>query len=278
MDRALAVNLACLWEATAHKLGNVHRGCDFDDLSYLDFVQSAAGIAPVLERAPHQPIGLSILQAIQATRQVVCTNTNLGIVLLLTPLAAVTDQCSLAEILRSLTLEDSRNVYRAIRLANPGGMGRVKDEDLSQEPTLPLLDLMRLAEDRDRIAWQYTHEFRDIFDLGVPALEKTLDLGLERAIQFCQLTFLANLPDSLIARKHGPAEAEKVQNQARVILSAGWPTALEGIQAWHDLDLQLRTPGQARNPGTTADLITACLFVLVRDNKIKLPICWSQER
>jgi len=33
-------------------------------------------------------VGLTVLQAIEATRQVVRTNTNLGIVLLLAPLAA----------------------------------------------------------------------------------------------------------------------------------------------------------------------------------------------
>ena len=80
---------ACILEATARKPGNVHRYCDFDDLSYVDFLLSGAAIAPVLEKAVGRPVGVTILDCIRATRQVVTTNTNLGIVLLLAPLAAV---------------------------------------------------------------------------------------------------------------------------------------------------------------------------------------------
>src|SRR5438034_5290057 len=85
----LCVQLACVWEATARKPGNVHRFRDFEDASYLDFVLSAAAIAPVLEQATGRPVGETILGAVRATRGVARTNTNLGIVLLLAPLAAV---------------------------------------------------------------------------------------------------------------------------------------------------------------------------------------------
>jgi len=85
---ALCVQLACIWEATARKPGNVHRHCDFEDATYLDFLLSAAAIAPVLADASRRPMGVgeTILQAVQATRAVVGTNTNLGIILLLAPL------------------------------------------------------------------------------------------------------------------------------------------------------------------------------------------------
>ena len=46
----LHAQLACIWEATARKPGNVHRFVDFDDLTYLDFLTSAAAVAPVLAR------------------------------------------------------------------------------------------------------------------------------------------------------------------------------------------------------------------------------------
>src|SRR5258705_9008119 len=85
----LCVQLACVWEATARKPGNVHRYRDFEDASYLDFLLSAATIAPVLEGAASRPVGQTILEAVRATRLVARTNTNLGIMLLLSPLAAV---------------------------------------------------------------------------------------------------------------------------------------------------------------------------------------------
>src|SRR5262245_39529450 len=81
--------LACLWEATARKPGNVHRACDFADTSYVDFLVSAAAIGPPLATAADVGVGRTVLEAVRATRRVMRANTNLGIVLLLAPLAAV---------------------------------------------------------------------------------------------------------------------------------------------------------------------------------------------
>ena len=51
----------------------------------------------MFELADRQPVGQTILAAIRATRAVVDSNTNLGIVLLLAPLAAVPRSRSLRE-------------------------------------------------------------------------------------------------------------------------------------------------------------------------------------
>src|SRR5438270_568813 len=121
----LCAQLACLWEATARKPGNVHRYVDYPDLSYLDLLQSAAAIAPVLEAAAHGSVGKIVLEAVQASRRVAPTNTNLGIVLLLAPLAAVPPsedlRTGLPRILERLDVADARDAYEAIRLAAAGG-------------------------------------------------------------------------------------------------------------------------------------------------------------
>src|SRR5476651_426250 len=110
--------VACTWEVLARKAGNVCPGREFPDLTVKDFLVSAAAIAPVLNEAPHHPLGVTILRCIEETRKVVDTNTNLGIVLLLAPLASVPlDQPlrpGLAKVLAQTTVEDSRNVYAAI--------------------------------------------------------------------------------------------------------------------------------------------------------------------
>src|SRR5450755_2045046 len=127
-------HVACTWEVLARKAGNVCPGREFPDLSVNDFLVSAAAIAPVLEQAPQQPLGVTILRCIEETRKVVNTNTNLGIVLLLAPLASVPlDQPllpGLIDVLQRTTVEDSRNVYAAIRLAEPGGLGEAKEQDV----------------------------------------------------------------------------------------------------------------------------------------------------
>jgi triphosphoribosyl-dephospho-CoA synthase len=273
----LCVQLACIWEATARKPGNVHRYRDFEDLTYLDFLVSAAAIAPVLDCAHNRPIGQTILDAIEATRRFVRTNTNLGIVLLLAPLAAVPAgknlKAELVTVLESMNFDDARHVYRAIRLAQPGGMGRVAEQDISREPDVLLQDAMALSAERDLIARQYTNGFQEVFQDGVPALRQALaqGLGLESAIIYCHLALMALHPDSLIARKCGLAEAEESRRKARCVLQEGWPRRREGSLAITELDAWLCADGNTHNPGTTADLVTACLFILLRDGTIQAP-------
>jgi triphosphoribosyl-dephospho-CoA synthase len=279
----LCAQLACIWEATARKPGNVHRFRDFEDCSYLDFLVSAAALAPVLDSAPQRPVGATVLEAVRATRRVAGNNTNLGIVLLLAPLAAVPMEeelrSGLARVLDGLDLADTRAVYQAIRLAAPGGLGRVAQEDVHGEPSQNLRAVMALAAERDLVARQYANGFREVFDEGVPALRLGLErpATLEAAIIRCQLQLLANHADSLIARKQGTAEALEASRQARAVLDAGWPTGSAGAAALAEFDAWLRAVGHSRNPGTTADLVTACLFVALRQHMLTLPlpIPWS---
>ena len=269
-DLAAMIRAACVWEATARKAGNVHPQRDFADLTYLDFLVSADAIAPAL--AEDVPVGERILRAIRATRKVVATNTNLGIVLLLAPLAAVPTKLPLRAgveaILRNLDVADSRAVFEAIRIVAPGGLGAAQSQDVRDEPTLPLRDVMALAQDRDLIARQYANGFADIFDLGVPTLLDAFQRwhDLETAIQWAHLHWLAALPDSLILRKRGRAEADEATRRAREVLASGWPDT--NRDAYAAFDDWLRAEGHARNPGASADLVAACLFVALREGSL----------
>lgn len=277
LDAGLCAQIACIWEATAQKPGNVHRGRDFEDVAYTDFLLSAAAIAPVLATARQRRIGATVLDAVRVTRQVARTNTNLGMVLLLTPLAAVSPEEDLRggvlRILNELDVEDTRRVYEAIRLAMPGGLGRVPQQDVRDEPTQTLRQVMALAADRDLIARQYANGFTEVFDAGVPAVLAGLrDTGsLEGAIISAHLHLLARHPDTLIARKRGRAEAEEAGRRAAIVLDAGWPNEAAGWAALDDFDAWLRAEGHQRNPGATADLLTASLFVVLRQGMIPLP-------
>ena len=167
-----------------------------------------------------------VLAAIEATRRVVSTNTNLGIVLLLAPLAAVPVRdrsCrGVEKVLAETTVADACLVYRAIRLAQPGGMGEVPDQDVSNDPTMTLRAVMCLAAERDLIARQYANGFREVLNEGLPALRESLREGqpLETAIVAAYLHLLARHPDSLIARKHGLGEATEVSRRAALVLAA----------------------------------------------------------
>jgi triphosphoribosyl-dephospho-CoA synthase len=268
-------SLACLLEAAAPKPGNVHRGADFDGLTFYDFAASAVAIAPAMDRvAQHGSVGRAVLEAIRATRLVVRTNTNLGMVLLLAPLAAVLGDTPLEEgigrILRGLTPQDARDVYAAIRLAEPGGLGEAKEMDISGPPPEDLLAAMRAAADRDMIARQYVEDFSQILSFVAPAIAAGCDAGwsLVDSIIHAHLQTMCEYPDSLIARKCGLAVAREAAAWAGGVLEAGKPGEEAYHQAVSDIDLWLRSDGHRRNPGTTADLIAAGLFVLLRDGRL----------
>ena len=154
------------------------------------------------------------------------SNTNLGMVLLLAPLskAAGADlRARVRDVLDQSTVSDAIQVYEAIRIASPGGLGEVKNQDVRDAPTASLRDVMALAADRDLIARQYANGFADVFDLGVPALvEGVRRFGrLEPAIQHCQLAWLASHSDSLIVRKRGPELAAEASRRARSVIERG---------------------------------------------------------
>jgi triphosphoribosyl-dephospho-CoA synthase len=269
--------IACLLEVTAHKPGNVHRYADLPGLRFVDFLMSAMAIAEPLDHAAITGVGIAVLGAIEATRRVVSTNTNLGIVLLLAPLAAVPKTVDLAggieDVLAKTTINDARQVYRAIRLAQPGGLGEVADQDIAREPTITLTDVMGMAAERDSIARQYTNGFHEVLDEALPVLRESLHAGapLETAIVACFLRLLARHPDSLIVRKYGPGPANEVSTRAAELIDAGWPECEQARLRLEAFDSWLRQPANRFNPGTTADLVTAVLYAALRDGTIPLP-------
>jgi len=273
--------IACLLEVTAQKPGNVHRFADFADLHLVEFLLSASAIAGPLDRARAEGVGPAVLGAIEATRRVVNTNTNLGMVLLLAPLAAVPEKTGLAEgietVLAATTVDDAKLVYRAIRLAQPGGLGEVPDQDVTSEPTITLRAAMTLAAGRDSIARQYANGFREVLSEALPVLRESLQAGrpLETALVAAYLHILAHHPDSLIARKYGPAHASEVSRRAALLLNAGWPEREHARRLCGEFDAWLRQPDNRFNPGTTADLLTAALYAALREGTIQLPFSRS---
>jgi triphosphoribosyl-dephospho-CoA synthase len=267
------IRRACLLEVTARKPGNVHPGASFDDLNYDDFVHSAEASSGWLARAGELGVGTAVLRAIEATRRVTATNTNLGIALLIAPLAAVPRdtplRAGIEDVLERLTVSDAAAVYRAIRLAAAGGLGNVADQDVASRPTVTLREAMGLAADRDRIARQYVTGFADVLDFGTQTLlDWTRRVGddWESAVIGLHLSLLAEWPDSLIVRKCGPDVAKQCSERAREVLQTGWPETADGREALTGFDQWLRVDGHRRNPGTTADLVAAILFAALRDN------------
>jgi triphosphoribosyl-dephospho-CoA synthase len=271
---ALAATLACVLEASAPKVGNVTPWQAFSDTRFDDFVSGAVAFGPAAAVATPGRVGRAVWEAVQATRRVVSTNTNLGMALLFAPIAAAWPwrgrralRQRLREVLATLTIEDARWAYRAIRLAAPGGLGRSPRADVARPPAVTLRAAMALASRRDSIAGEYARDFPLTCTVALPALRRALrsGLGVLDAIAHAHLELLARVPDTLIARKAGAAAAMRVSARARAVTRAGGMRTRRGRLAAHRFDQFLRREGNRLNPGTSADLIAGALFVLILD-------------
>ena len=128
----------CQLEVAAPKPGNVHRGADFEDVTLGDFLSSGIALGSAIDAHPSTGgTGSMILSAIERTNLVSKTNTNLGIILLVRPLAklvqrgaAITPPNIAAEI-ETLTGAESRAVYQAIAKAKAGGLASVDKHDVN---------------------------------------------------------------------------------------------------------------------------------------------------
>ena len=263
-----AAQLACVLEVSAEKPGNITPSHDFADTSFEDMLRSGIALGPELGRAGERGVGETVLAGVGASRGVAGANTNLGIALLLAPLAraALSDgplRERLGDVLAALTVDDARAAYAAIRLAGAGGLDEPVEHDVRDEPRVTLREAMESAAGRDTIASEYVTDHAVTFELGLPALAGALGDGLaprDAAVDLA-LRLLAAVPDTLIARKRGRDAAGRVSKDARAVLAAGGVRAAEGRAALAAFDASLRRDGHALNPGTTADLVTAVLFV-----------------
>src|ERR671914_2087148 len=82
-----AAQLACVLEVSAEKPGNITPSHDFHDTSYEDMLRSAIAVGSELARAGERGVGATVRAVLEASRRVAPANTNLGIALLLAPLA-----------------------------------------------------------------------------------------------------------------------------------------------------------------------------------------------
>ncbi|MDB4807221.1 triphosphoribosyl-dephospho-CoA synthase [bacterium] len=279
-----AIRWACILEATAPKAGNVFPGRSFGDLSYGDFISAAELTSKCFSEATRR-ISERMLNSVTLVRDQQGTNVNLGIVLLLGPLVAADEAIhdaitpsgafnqtrssvtNLADwidpVSRSLDQFDQfdgSRIYHAIELASAGGLGTSDELDVNQtHQTIDICEAMIVAKDRDQIAKQYSSGFRELILDITPILSDSISttgdvlLGIRNA----QIQLLAKTPDTLIARKNGMRVAREVQNRAKTVD----PSDFTQVDSF---DHYLRSDGHQLNPGTTADLLAAALYLLLR--------------
>jgi len=163
-------------------------------------------------------------------------------------------------VLEAFDGQDGQNIFRAIQMADAGGLGEVDSMDIAAVyGEVDVIEAMELAAERDRVAKQYATGFADLIDEILPivwhCIDRTGDMldGIGRA----HIQLLCDSPDSLIVRKNNINVAADVMRRANLV-------DVDDPDSVQKFDNSLRGVAHKLNPGTTADLIAAALYILLR--------------
>ena len=295
-------SLAALLEVSAYpKPGNVHRLRDFEGTTYEHFLASSIAIAPWMGKLASRckkvasqglefsevGVGRNILGATEEMfRWQAGGNVHLGIILLFSPISAAagiasegrtTDPIklrhSLTRILRSTTPVDAADIYKAINMAmSKENLGSQEELDVTDPRSIEKIlknnvtpvNIFELCMERDSICSEWVTGFKITFEEGYPYLASQLTSNnVNDSILNTFLMIMSLHPDSLVTRKKGLKEAEKLGQKAGTILEAGGAGIRGGKRMLFRLDKKLQKENGLMNPGTTADLTAASLFVLL---------------
>ena len=191
-------------------------------------------------------------------------NATLGIVLLCAPLAAAAQR---GGDLRAERETDVAGLTRldASRVPKPSSAlpaGSARRSAMMSWPDVTLWRRCAKPPEERPVAFQYTSDFTDIFEIGLGTLARARGSGWPApwAVAEVYLAFFAGFPDSHIARKNGLEAAARVQIEAvearKRFMNAANPA--ETLQDLLSFDRRLKARGL--NPGTSADLTVASVF------------------
>jgi len=297
------LELAILFEVSADKPGNVNLIVGFEGTRHEHFLASAVAAAPFFELAAERGIAVSQgrMQFSQVgvgeiIRDCIANinawqrggNTLLGTVILFAPIAVAAGMTPTANgyvfeiqrlreklklIVESTTPEDAVNVYEAIKIAKPSGLGKAPDLDVNSpdsvdrimKENVSLYQVFKIASSYDNVCSEWVNNYPITFDVAYPFLMKQINENkdLNTAIIHTFLKVLAGYPDTFIARKVGLHKAQEVSMMAKEVLDLGGLATAKGKESLRTFDLNLRRFGNHFNPGTTADIIATALALCI---------------
>ncbi|WIV67661.1 triphosphoribosyl-dephospho-CoA synthase [Natrialbaceae archaeon AArc-T1-2] len=274
--------LALLLEVSGTpKPGNVDRRRNLSELRYEHFLAGAVGARDGLRMAEHgAALGAAFERAVAGMSAQRGGNTQFGALLLLVPLTrAAGEDLSppvLESILEGTTVADAADFYRAFEHVDvgvgepPEGLealdvrrGSDAIPDL-EERGLTLLDVMDRSAPVDDVAREWVTGFERSFiaaeritDADGPATDRA-------AVTF--LSLLAERPDTFVAKRHDEGVAREVTDRAADLYDRD---ALDrDPEAVEDFADELVSRGI--NPGTTADLTAAGLFIALEHDTLEI--------
>ena len=256
--RAERAQLAMMLEVCAYpKPGNVDRCHDYETTRLEHFLASTIFSRPALEEAERSTgrIGEIIRHAVSATSCHEGGNTHFGAFILLIPLVYGSDIAGALKAIERTDVSDAVAFYKAFGMTkvrmhtddeldvnDPSSLQKLRDRDMT------LLDIMQHSARNDMIAREWVTGF-PLTRRGADLL-KSFGNGREAIVQ-AFLTMLASEPDTFIIKEHGIDVAQRVVMRARDVL--------DGKTTIQEFDAECIEQGI--NPGSTADIIIAALYI-----------------
>ena len=266
------IRFVCNNEMNSLKPGNVHKYSAGHGMNVKDFIKSGEIISNYLTNNKYN-LGKKILNSVIETKKKIRKNTNLGIILMLSPIITVVEKegiltkkkllKKIKSLLAKQNTKNSYDIFKAISIATPGGLGFSKKYDVNKLPRISLYKAMEYSKKKDLIAKQYCSGFKDILEVGIPAYDKFYKKWgkVNWALTGVYLTFLKKFNDSHIIRKNGIKIAINVKKQAKkyynILKNYENMKIIEKKLLFFDKMLK----NNEINPGTTADLTVATLLL-----------------
>ncbi|MFA9427007.1 triphosphoribosyl-dephospho-CoA synthase [Natronorubrum sp. A-ect3] len=272
--------LALLLEvAGTPKPGNVDRHRDLEELRFEHFLAGTVGARDGLELAENgSAIGPAFERAIEGMAAQGGGNTQFGALLLLVPLVrAARNECSqpiVEAVCEETTVADAASFYRAFDHVDvfvdepptdmePLDVRRGSDAIPALEDRgLTLFDVMGHSVPGDDVAREWLTGFERSFTAAERLADADGPLTNRAANVF--LTLLADRPDTLIANRRGEAVAQEVTERAGELVERdALETDRDAVEAFADELVE-----RGVNPGTTADITAAGLFIALEHEAI----------
>ncbi len=273
---ARCAQLAMVLDVSATpKPGNIDRDHNYTDTRFEHFLASAVGVYPVLEKAARSKSGAGKLireAVIESKNWQKGGNTHFGAFLLLIPLVMAAGRCEDAKCLRTrvqmvvreTTVTDAIELYRAfseakvkVKPVDDLDLGDIVSPDKIQEQGLTLFNLMEISSRYDMIAEEWVNGFKKSFECAASIREKIKEHGINDSVVLTFMELLSRTKDTFIQTKFDSKKAEEVSLKAKEILQK---RDMDGIrEEIRCFDEELLRKGI--NPGSTADIIIAGLFV-----------------
>jgi triphosphoribosyl-dephospho-CoA synthase len=272
---ARCATLAMILEVSGTpKPGNIDRDHDYVSTKYEDFLAAAVGVYPVLEKASGEGgIGRLILDACgESVRWQTGGNTHFGAYILLFPLIKAAKQgpvdqirSNAINIVKETTVDDAVNFYRAFSMVEVR-MKRTEDLDVGDRELdvsdpgsleelgrrgVTMFDIMQISAKNDMVSREWVDGFRRSFETADKIFSKRKTGTMNDATVLTYLELLSEEPDSFIAKKYDIEKAVYVQGLAIDVLERRMTLR----------ELSDRLYMEKINPGSTADIIIAGLFI-----------------